>query len=82
MGRKESNQTNKQKSLGILNFFFEYRSSSWDVLIGHIISIRKVLRANRNVSGKLGMKLAIHVAFDIGTPTDIAALLGCLCMLL
>ena len=28
-------------------------------VIGQIISVRKVLRANRNVSGKLGMKLTV-----------------------
>ena len=35
----------------------------WMFLIVHVISIRKVLRANQNVSGKLGMKLAMGSIF-------------------
>ena len=34
-------------------------------LIGQIISIRKVLGANRDVSGKLGKKLAIIISYRI-----------------
>ena len=40
--------------------FFEYTSRCWEVfLIGQIFFYSEGLGANRNVSGKLGMKLAI-----------------------
>ena len=46
--------------IGYLQWLFKYTSRGWEVfLIGQIFFYPGVLGANRNVSRKLGMKLAI-----------------------
>ena len=46
--------------IGYLQCLFKYTSRCWEVfLIGQIFFYSGGLGANRNVSGKLGMKLAI-----------------------